>query len=154
MGDVQKTYNSGGGATDTNVFFKSVNGREPMINEFWCHGIDRLYHKVHHTARIDILSGTIIEFVTEYLSATGGTIGSLENFFNGSVQFIGHSEIRGSGFPYITNPRAPEATRGWGSTFSTNFTGSNDSKGWGRSSINTGSTITLGSGVEVSLIPL
>ena len=50
------------------------------------------------------------------------------------------SEICGSGFPYIANHRAPEATRGWGSTDSANFTGI-----WGRSSVNPGSNNSTGS---------
>ena len=40
---------------------------------------------------------------------------------NSSVQFIGLPDILGSVFPFIDNPRAPEATREWESTGSANY---------------------------------
>ena len=85
-----------------------------MIHELWCHRIDGIYPKVHPTARIDIPSGTIEEFITKYLSdnrCRNWIIGEIS--INGSIQFIRLPEIWVSGLPFIENPRAPEATRGW-----------------------------------------
>ena len=59
--------------------------------------------------RIDILTGTVGEFITKLLTADGKSnriIGEISA--NGSVQFIGLPEILGSGFPYNSNSRVPE----------------------------------------------
>ena len=136
MGDIRRNYDSGSGDPDPGAFLQCVNGREPMVHKFWCHRVDRLCREVFPTARIDIPAGTIIEFVTEYLSADGRCnriIGELS--INESLQSIRLSEIWGSGLPYIFNHRAPEATRVWGSTGFTNPTGI-----WCRNSVNPGST--------------
>ena len=111
-----------------------------MIHKLWCHVIYGICHEVHPTARIDIPDVTIGEFFSGILSSNGRhnrIIGELSII--GSVQFIGLSEIWGIGLPYIANPRAPEATRGWSSTLSANSTGC-----WGGSLINLGSTNVTG----------
>ena len=71
---------------------------------------------------------------------------------NGSVKFIGLSGVWGSVLPYVANPRAPEATRGWGST---SYTSSTNSKGWVRSSVNTSSnnvTVIWGVSLTCSIV--
>ena len=74
----------------------------------------------------------------------GGAKVSLENFsINDIVQFIGLSENWGSELPYIANSRAPETTRGWGSTGSTDYTG------WGITG-STNSTFKWGGSVNAS----
>ena len=100
-----------------------------MIHKLWIHRIDRLCHEVPPTSRIDIPAWTIGEFFTEYLSDKGWLnliIGEI--YINGSIKFIRLPEIWVSGLPFIENPRAPEATRGWWITGSTIITES-----WGRS---------------------
>ena len=77
---------------------------------------------VHTKERIEILSGTVGEFVTEYLSENGRhnqIIGEL--FINKSIQFIGLYKIWGSGLLFITNPRALFISSRWGSTGADNF---------------------------------
>ena len=54
-----------------------------------------------------------------------------EPSINGSVQFIRLYDTWEGVLPYITNPRDPEATSGWGSTGS-----ANSARGWGGSSVN------------------
>ena len=68
MGDIWRPYDYGGGDPDPGAFIQCVDGREPMIHELWCHGIDGLCRKVHPTLRIEIPSRNIGEFVTKYLS--------------------------------------------------------------------------------------
>ena len=72
---------------------------------------------MHPYACIDIPSGTVGEFFAEYISENGRRnqiIGELS--INGSVQFIGISDIWGSWFSFIPNTMAPEIFSGLGST--------------------------------------
>ena len=71
MGDIYLTSDSGSGAPYLGAFIQCVDSREPMIHELWCHGIDGICRKFRLTAPIEILYGTVGEFVTEYLSENG-----------------------------------------------------------------------------------
>ena len=93
---------------------------------------------MHLYAHIDIPAGNVGEFVTEYFSENGQhnrIIGELS--INGSVQFIGISDIWGSVLPFIPNPRAPDISSGWGSNVSSSSNGntgsSNINGSWGGS---------------------
>ena len=71
--------------------------------------------------RVEILSGTVRKFVTKYSSKNGQCNQIIGEFsFNGSVQFIGPSEIWGSGLPFITNLQDHVEATGWGSSFNVN----------------------------------
>ena len=81
---------------------------------------------MHSYACIDTLAVTVGEFVTDYISENGRQnqiIGELP--MNGSVQLIGLSEIWGSGFPFIPNPRAPDCFSGQVSTIVASSNGNN-----------------------------
>ena len=128
MGNIHMPSNSGRGGPETGTFIKCVNGIEPQIPKLWCWDIDRICREVHRTARVDILSRNVGWFVTDYLSENGRhgqTIGEL--FINGNVQFIGLSQIWGSGVLYIFNIRAHVETKGWCSSV---VTSSNDNPGY------------------------
>ena len=108
MGDIWRPSDSGSRALYPGAFIQYINGREPMIHELWCHGIDRLCREVHPAARIDIPAGTIRDYVTKYLSANGQRnkiIGELSMI--GRVKFIALYEIWVSRLMYIANARAP-----------------------------------------------
>ena len=104
MGYIHSTSKFGSGGSDNGAFIQCVNGIEPQIHELWCWDIDRICREVHPTACVEITSVTVGEFVTEYIRENGRRnqiIGEL--LINGNAQFIGISEIWGSGFPYIPN---------------------------------------------------
>ena len=50
---------SGSGAPDPGAFIQCVDGREPIIQELWCQGIDRICCEVHPTSHINIPAGNI-----------------------------------------------------------------------------------------------
>ena len=84
-----------------------------MDHELWYHGLDGLSCDVHYTARIEIPTGSVREFITEYLTPYGRQnriIGQC--YVNGSVQFTGFTEIWGSRLTYIYNAAIPDATIG------------------------------------------
>ena len=113
MSNIRIPYNYGSVAPDTSTFIQQVNVIETMIHELWCHGTDGICYKVHPYARIETSSGTVGEFVTELFGENGRpnqSIGELP--INGSVQYIGLTEICGSRLPFITNPRAPDISSG------------------------------------------
>ena len=96
------------GGPETGAFIQCINGREPQIHVLWCHGIDRICHKVLPYQRIEIPDGTVGEFVTDYISKNGRRnqiIGELS--INGSVKLIRISEIWIGKFPFIPDPRSP-----------------------------------------------
>ena len=58
MGDIWQTCDFISGAPDYGAFIQCTDNIETIINEFWCHGIDRMRRDVHPTANIDIYDGT------------------------------------------------------------------------------------------------
>ena len=124
MGDIRRPYKYGRGSPYPGAFIQCVDGIEPMIHKLWCHRTDRIYREVHLTARVDIPAGTVGEFFTGYFIENvqhKQIIGELS--INGSVQFIGISDVWGSRFPFIPNPRDPEISIRWSSTGPDNSNG-------------------------------
>ena len=80
MGDIHRNSNCGSGGPETGAFIQCVNGIEIQIHELLCWDIDGICREVHPTARVDILEGTVREFVTEYLSENGWCNQILVNF--------------------------------------------------------------------------
>ena len=79
-------------------------------------GLDRICHKIHPTARVEIRDETVGEFVTNYLAENGRRIAIIGKIsVNVSFQFFGLSyQDWGSGFPYITNLLDQVEATGWG----------------------------------------
>ena len=108
MGDICKLSSSGIRDPYSSAFIKCVDGRDPMIQKLWFHGIGGLYHEVYPAASIEILSRTTGDFVIKYRSDNwrrNQIIGEI--YINDSIQFIGISEMWGSELPYIANYRDP-----------------------------------------------
>ena len=124
MKNILRPYNSGGGGPDTSTFINCVNGRNTQIHKLWCWDIDGICREVHPKERVEILSGTVGEFVTEYIRENG-----LHNHIirelpiNGIVQFIGLYQIWGSGLPYIVNLQDCVESTGWVSSVVTSSNG-------------------------------
>ena len=68
MGSIRRPLDPGSGSTDATAFTQWVYGREPYIHELWCMGLDIITLKVHPTAQVEFTSGTVIDFVTNYLA--------------------------------------------------------------------------------------
>ena len=128
MGDICSPSNSSSRGPDTGAFIQCINGRYSQIHEFWCWDIYGIFREVHPTSRVEILDRTVGYFFTKYLSKSGQhnhIIGEL--LINGSVPFIGLSNIWGSGLTYIPNLLDLVEDTGWVSS-------SNDcNKIWGGS---------------------
>ena len=118
IGTIHRPSYFGSRGTDTTAFIQCVNGQEPQINKFWCLGLDRIFREVHPTAPVDILDGTVREFVTDYLAENGRPIVIIgELSANSSVKFwLLFDQAWGSGLPYIANLLAEVEATGWGSS--------------------------------------
>ena len=94
LGEIWCSSNSGSRDPDSVVFIQCVNGWDPMHNESRYPGLNGIYRKVHPTVWVEIPTGTVVEFITKYLTGDGwrnNIIG--EDSINGSVQFIGLSVL-------------------------------------------------------------
>ena len=104
MGDIRMPSNFGSRGPNTGALIQCVIGRYTQIHELWCWDINVILREVHPKSSVEILDGTIGEFVIKYPSENGWSnqiIGKIS--INGSVQFIGISQIWGNRLPYIFN---------------------------------------------------
>ena len=89
MGDIRWPSNTGSRSTKDTAFIQCVDVREPQIHELWCLGLDNITRKVHPTAQVEVIIGTVGEFENKF--AENGrrilVIGKLS--INDSVQFWG-----------------------------------------------------------------
>ena len=115
MGTICRPSDYGSGFTDTTAFIQCINGREPHINKLWCLGLNGVFCKVHTFVRVEIPSGTVGEFVTDYLAENGRLVEIIgEISVNGNVQFLGLSDqVWVSGLPYISNLLDQFEAKGW-----------------------------------------
>ena len=106
MGYIHRTLNPGSGINEDTDLIQCVDVREPNIHEIWSLGLDGIISKVHPTAQIEVIAGTIREFVTNYLAENGRRIQIIGGkSINNSVQFFGvtnHNE--GSGLHLFLKP--------------------------------------------------
>ena len=105
MGTIRRLSDYGRGGTDATSFMQYVDGREPQIHELWYLGLDGISCKVHPTARVEVTTGTVGEFVTNYLAENGCRIQIIRQMsINNSVKRLGVPDQGGvSGFPFICN---------------------------------------------------
>ena len=68
MGTIHSPLNSGSRVTETTAFIQWINGQETQIRKLWCLGLDGIFRKVHPTANVKVLAGTVGKFVTNYLA--------------------------------------------------------------------------------------
>ena len=110
----------------------------------WCLGLDRISRKFHTTARVEVTTGTTIEFVTDYLAENRRRIEIIWKLsVNNSVQFLGLSDqYQGIGLPFICNLIARVDDAGWGS-------GNYSNKDWGGRSNNNNSMANVAWGASV-----
>ena len=71
MGDIRRPYDFGSRDQYPSVLIQCFNGRDTMVHELWSHVLDGISHDVHPTAWVEIPTGNVGEFVTEY-QTTGG----------------------------------------------------------------------------------
>ena len=80
---------SGSRGTEVTDFIQCINGQEPQVHELWFMVLDGIGHKVHSTARVEVTSGTVGEFVTDYFAENGRQIEIIGQLsVNESVHFF------------------------------------------------------------------
>ena len=103
--------------TAATAFIQCVDVQEPHIDEFWCLGLYRISRKLHSTAQLEVIHGTVGEFVTNHLAENGRIIQITRQLsVNNSVQFWGVPDQGwGSSFLFIYNLLDRVEAIGWGS---------------------------------------
>ena len=115
MGFVHRHSNPGSGSTEYTAFIQCVDCQEPQIHELWCLVLGNITSEVHPTAQVEVIDGTIEEFVTDYLAKNGRKIQIIRKLsVNDSVQLLGViAQSWGGLFPFIFNLKAPVEATGW-----------------------------------------
>ena len=114
MVSIYYPLNPGGRSNKDTAFIQCVDGRDPHIHEVRSLGLDNITHKVHPKALVDIIAGTVGEFVTNYIAKNGGRIQIIGQLsINRSAQFlVVPTQALGHGLPFPCNPQTPAGTTG------------------------------------------
>ena len=115
IGTIYRPSDSGSRSTEATDFIQCINGREPKIHELWCLNLDGICREFHPTEHIEDTSGTVREFVTNYLAENGRQIPIIGQLsVNYRVQLLGLSDQAWvSGLPFIANILAHVESTGW-----------------------------------------
>ena len=65
MRSIRRPSNPGIRSTKYTAFIQCDDGREPFINEVWILVLDRIIRKIHPTEQVEVIAGTVREFVTD-----------------------------------------------------------------------------------------
>ena len=122
MGSIYRNLNHCSSSNEDTPLIECVDSWELQIHELWCLVLDNSNHKVYPTAQVEVISGTVGEFVTDYLSENGRIIQIIgQLFINNRVQFWGvPNQSGGSRLPFICNLQALVDATGWGSANNSN----------------------------------
>ena len=122
MGSIWPPSYSGSGGTKDVDYIRCINGRDPQIHKMWCLGSDSITQKIHPTARVEVGSGTVGQFMTNYLDENGRIIPTIcQISINGSVKLLSIPDFFiNSGLSLIDHLQAPTTTSGWGHTNTSN----------------------------------
>ena len=74
MDIIYRLIDSGSGGTKATDLIQIINGQDLKIHKLWYLVLDGILLKIHPTAREEVLYGTVVEFVTNYLSENGRQI--------------------------------------------------------------------------------
>ena len=115
MESIRIPSDPGSGINEATAFIQCVDGWESQIHEVKCMDLDNISHEVHPTDWVEVISGTVGEFVTDYRAENGRRIQIIGQLFvNNSVQFWGvPGKGGGSGLQFICNLQAQVEATGW-----------------------------------------
>ena len=104
FGSIGRPSDSGSGGSERPEFIGCVDGREPHIHEVWAFGSNGVTREVHPTAQLDVGTGVVGYFVTNYLTESGRRIPILGRIsMNGSVEWLGVPDFHRTNGPACTD---------------------------------------------------
>ena len=74
MGYIRRTSDPGSRSSGDTTFIQCVDSRGTQIHEVWSLSLDGIIRKVHPTERVEVLSGTVGEFMTDDSDENGHRI--------------------------------------------------------------------------------
>ena len=103
MGSICWPSNPGSKSNEDTAFIQYIDGWDPHIHKIWCLVLENINCEVHPTAQVEVIPGTVREFVTDYPAGNGRRIQIIGKFsVNNSVQFLGvPNQGGGSVLPFI-----------------------------------------------------
>ena len=86
------------------------------IHELWCLGLDNIGREFHPAAQVEVIYGTVREFVTNYLAENIRRVQIIEQLsVNNSVQFWGvPNQGEGGVLQFLCDLQARVKDTGWG----------------------------------------
>ena len=117
MGSIRQPLNPSSGSTKETAFIQCIDGQDPHIHVLWCLGLDKTSREVLPAEQVEVIAGTVGEFVTNYPSENGCRIQIIGQIsVKDSVQFLGvPGHGGGSGLKFIYNLQSPVEATGRGS---------------------------------------
>ena len=105
MGSIRHPLDPAIRSAEDTTFIKCVDGQEPQIHELWCLVLNNIIQKEYPTAHLEVISVTVGDFVTNYLTGNGRIIHIIWQIsVNDRVHFWGvPAQAWGSGLPFICN---------------------------------------------------
>ena len=101
---IDSPSNSGNNDAEGPEFIQCVDGREPQIHEVWTFGEDGVTREVHPTAQLDVVSGLVGEFATNYLTVICCRFPMFGiNSINVSVEWLGVPDFHRIDGPALTD---------------------------------------------------
>ena len=89
MVSIRRPSNPGSGGTKDTKFIRRVDVQDPQIHKLWCLGLDNITRKVHPTVLVEVVAGTVGEFMTNYLAENVHIISIIGKLYiNSSIQFL------------------------------------------------------------------
>ena len=96
MVSIRRPSNPGSGGTKDTKFIRRVDVQDPQIHKLWCLGLDNITRKVHPTVLVEVVAGTVGEFMTNYLDENGRRIPIIGKIsINNSVHFLAFLTLSG-----------------------------------------------------------
>ena len=74
MGSIRRPSDSGRRSTEATALIQCVDGQEPQIHDLLYLGLDRISCEVFTTVQVEVIAGTVREFVMGYLAENGRRI--------------------------------------------------------------------------------
>ena len=118
VGSILWSSDSGSGGAKGPEFVQCVNGQYPQIHKVWAFGSNGIMCEVHPTARVDVGSVVVGEFLSDYITGSGHRIPIIGQIsINGSVEYLGITDLHRTSGPFCdANLLAPCSSWGEGGT--------------------------------------
>ena len=114
VGAILRPSDSSSGDEEGHKFIRCLDGRKPQIHEVWTFGEDGVTHEVHPKVQVDVHTGFVREFATDYVTPSWRRVPMfVRNDIMGSFKCLNIPDfLRTYGPPWNSNILDPRPS--WG----------------------------------------